>query len=54
MNDNDEQEQAAPFYIEGPDEDGCVWLHAGTMTVNLGPKDRVAERLYEWLASVEQ
>jgi hypothetical protein len=46
-------EQGALFEIEGPDEDGCVWLHAGATTVNLGPRDRVAERLQEWLANVE-
>jgi hypothetical protein len=48
------QAQRALFEIEGPDEDGCVWLHAGNMTVNLGPKGAVAERLYAWLASIEQ
>jgi hypothetical protein len=63
-NDNDEpcpwpkghpegEEQGALFQVEGPDEDGCVWLHAGNMTVNLGPKDAVAAIFYSWLASVE-
>jgi hypothetical protein len=47
-------EQGALFKVEGPDEDGCVWLHAGNMTVNLGPKTAVAECFYAWLASVEQ
>ena len=28
---NEEPEQDALFYIEGPDEDGCVWIYgAGT------------------------
>lgn len=53
-NDNDEPEQGALFELEGPCEDGCVWLLAGDTTLNLGPKAAVAERLYAWLASIEQ
>jgi hypothetical protein len=57
MNDNDddspcpwpeEPQQGALFEIEGPDEDGCVWLHAGNMTVNLGPRNSVTEVLSQW------
>jgi hypothetical protein len=49
----DGDEQGALFMIEGPDEDGCVWLHARNMVVNLGPKHAVAAMLCAWLASIE-
>lgn len=52
-NDNDEPEQCALFDIEGPDEDNCVWLHSGSITLNLGPKDDVAEKLSQWLGSID-
>lgn len=52
-----EPEQGALFEIEGPDEDGCVWMH-GTdrrngWTQNLGPRDKVAEVLSEWLGAID-
>jgi hypothetical protein len=47
-------EQDALFEIEGPDEDGCVWLHADSVTVNLGPRPAVVEKLSSWLGSVEE
>ena len=44
----DEPKQDALFYIEGPDEDGCVWISstdAEGWHHNLGPADKVAEVL---------
>jgi hypothetical protein len=53
----DEPEQSALFYIEGPDEDGCVWIHGASSsdpwTHNLGPANRVAEVLSQWLATLD-
>ena len=48
------REHVALFYLEGPDEDGRVWI--GSTDVpgwhhNLGPADKVAEVLLEWLGS---
>jgi hypothetical protein len=52
----------APFTIEGPDDDGNVWLDvhrdrlyfkADQATVKLGPKDQVAETLSQWLGSID-
>ena len=54
----DEPEQDALFYIEGPDERGCVWMHGTTFAdpwaQNLGPRDQVAEVLSQWLASIDE
>ena len=53
----DEPEQDALFYIEGPDEDGCVWICSAerrdVWCHNLGPKDRTVEVLSQWLASID-
>ena len=52
----DEPEQDALFYLEGPDEDGCVWICATdgpNWHHNLGPADKVAEVLSQWLASLD-
>jgi len=53
---DDDPEQEALFYLEGPDEDGCVWI-SSTDAVgwqhNLGPAHRVAEVLSQWLASID-
>jgi hypothetical protein len=53
----DEPEQEALFNIEGPDEDGCVWIcsaeDASAWCHNLGPADKVAEVLSQWLASLD-
>lgn len=53
----DEPEQDALFQIEGPDEDGCVWVCSTGVgdgwCKNLGPKDRVVEVLSQWLGSVD-
>ena len=52
----DEPEQEALFYIEGPDEDGCVWIYGASTrdpwAQNLGPCRKVAEVMSEWLGSV--
>lgn len=42
-----------PFNIEGPDDEGNVWLMIGMRTLNLGPKDQVVEILSQWLASID-
>ena len=54
---DDVPEQEALFYIEGPDERGCVWAH-GTDSrfpwkLNLGPAGKVAEVLSQWLGSID-
>lgn len=49
----DEEPQGALFTIEGPDEDGCVWILVDGETVNLGPRDAVAERWVEWLSAID-
>jgi hypothetical protein len=53
-----EPEQGALFQIEGPDEDGCVWICSAegrdTWCQNLGPRGQVVETLSQWLASVEE
>jgi len=53
-----EPEQEALFDIEGPDEDGCVWACSpgGRRDIwcqNLGPVDKVTEKLSQWLASLD-
>ncbi len=49
MTTHDGPEQEALFYIEGPDEDGCVRISSTEATGgwhhNLGPSDKVAEVL---------
>jgi hypothetical protein len=56
-NDHHEPEQDALFQIEGPDEDAGVWIcSAGGRDVwcqNLGPTEKVAEVLSEWLGSID-
>jgi len=53
----DEHQQEALFYLEGPDEDGCVWICSadlpGEWCHNLGPAAKVAEVLSEWLATLD-
>jgi hypothetical protein len=57
MSDRDGPEQEALFYIEGPDERGCVWMHGANSSdpwaQNLGPADKVAEVLSAWLTSID-
>lgn len=55
---DDDPPQQALFQIEGPDEDGCVFICSveGDPDVwcrNLGPVDSVIEVLSQWLASVD-
>ena len=55
MPDNIEgDEQDALFQIEGPDEDGCVWVCSAAgrevWCHNLGPRSKVAEKMFAWLA----
>jgi hypothetical protein len=54
---NDELEQNALFEIEGPDEDGCVWICAAAgrdvWCQNLGPADEVAEVMSQWLGTID-
>jgi|GEM_PF-2746752 len=53
----DGPEQGALFAIEGPDDDGCVWICSSegrdVGCQNLGPRDAAAEKLVEWLASID-
>lgn len=49
-------DQEALFYIEGPDEDGCVWIcssESGEWCHNMGPVDKVTDVLCRWLASLD-
>ena len=52
-----EPKQEALFQIEGADEDGCVWvcsaLEPDVWCHNLGPRDKVAEVLSQWLGSID-
>ena len=54
---DEEPEQEALFYIEGPDERGCVWIHGANSShpwsQNLGPRNKVAEVLSQWLGSID-
>jgi hypothetical protein len=51
-------EQDALFEIEGPDEDGRVWLcSAGGQSNwcrNVGPRDEAVEVLSQWLSSLDE
>ena len=53
----DEPDQEALFEIEGPDEDGCVWICSAkgrdVWCQNLGPKEAAAEKMCEWLGSID-
>lgn len=57
MEQEEDTEQEALFYIEGPDERGCVWAHSSDArdhwTKNLGPGPKVAYVMSEWLASMD-
>lgn len=52
-----EPEQNALFQIEGPDEDGCVWICSvegrDVWCQNLGPTEKVSEVLSQWLGSID-
>jgi hypothetical protein len=57
LHDNDEPEQDALFQIEGPDEEGCVWICStddpDVWCRNLGPAPKVAQVLSQWLGSID-
>ena len=52
-----EPEQGPLFEIEGPDEDGCVWICSSegrdVWCRNLGAVDDVCEVLSQWLGSLD-
>jgi hypothetical protein len=52
-----EPEQEALFCIEGPDEDGCVWICSArgrdVWCQNLGPTSEAAEVLSKWLGELD-
>jgi len=52
-----EPPQDSLFQIEGPDEDGCVWVCSSEgrdiWCHNLGPRQKVAEVLSTWLSSAD-
>ena len=54
---DDEPEQGALFQLEGPDEDGCVWICASegrdVWCQNLGAQYKVAPVLSQWLGSID-
>lgn len=53
---DNEPEQEALFYIEGPDERGCVWIYGNSpdpWAQNLGPHRKAAEVLSQWLSSID-
>lgn len=52
---DDEPEQEALFTLDGPDDDDCVWMCTTKIDwcQNLGPSDKVAEVLSQWLGSID-
>ncbi len=54
---DEEPEQNALFQIEGPDEDGCVWICSAegrdVWCQNLGPAEQVVEVMSQWLGSID-
>ena len=53
-----EVQRDALFRIEGPNEDGCVWICSpeGSSHVwceNLGPKEQAAQVMSQWLGSID-
>ena len=53
MEQDEERAQWALFDLSGPDERGWVWLTANGVTVNLGLRDEVADKLSQWLTELE-
>jgi hypothetical protein len=59
QNENEEQgpEQGPLFVIEGPDEDGCVWICSSegrdSWCANLGPCEAAAEVMIAWMQSID-
>ena len=52
----DDKVQEALFQLEGPDEDGCVWACSpegrDIWCQNLGPTEKVADVMCQWLGSI--
>lgn len=50
-------EDELDFAIEGPDDDGFVWICSpkgrAVWCQNLGTKDTVAERFSDWLGQID-
>lgn len=55
---DNEAEQEALFKIEGPDEDGHVWICSNKGRADwcqyLGPKEKVANTMFQWLRSINR
>lgn len=53
----DTDESRVLFAIDGPDDRGNVWMRSwvgpGIWQHNLGPYDKVAEALSDWLAAAQ-
>lgn len=53
----EEPAQEALFQLEGPDEDGCVWACSprgrDIWCQNLGPAEKVADVMSQWLRSFD-
>jgi len=51
-----ENEQDSLFEIDGPDEEGNVWIVSpegrNVWSRNLGPQDKVVEVMSDWLAQI--
>lgn len=51
----DHDEGNAQFSMQGPDKDGCVWISSTAISGwrhNVGPADKAAAVLSQWLASL--
>ena len=52
-----EAEQDSLFEIDGPDDEGNVWIVSpegrNVWSVNLGLQDKVAEVMSDWLGSID-
>lgn len=52
-----EPQKGTTYQIQGPDEQGCVWLCDAKgpehWCVNLGPVQQAAELMSEWLAQID-
>ena len=46
---SDSDDHWALFEIEGPDQRGWVWLTGNGVTVNLGLREDVKDKLQQWL-----
>lgn len=57
MSDVDGPAQQAMFVIEGPDEDGCVWMCSpegrDVWCQNLGPYEKAAKVMADWLSATD-